>query len=95
MAKTPKNSEAASGSEGLNFEQALQKLESIVESMEGGDLSLESMMAKAEEGFRLAQSCQAKLTEAELKIQQLEQKAAGSLVSKPFKPEESGTESEI
>lgn len=95
MAKAPKNSEAAPGGEGLSFEQALQKLESIVESMEGGELSLESMMSRAEEGIKLAQSCQAKLTEAELKIQQLEQSAAGSMLLKPFKPEDPGTESEI
>ncbi len=66
------------------FEEALQKLESIVEGMESGDLPLESLLAKYEEGVRLAKVCQDKLTEAELKIQQLEKTAAGELKLKPL-----------
>jgi len=66
------------------FEEALQKLESIVEGMESGDLPLESLLAKYEEGVRLAKICQDKLAEAELKIQQLEKTAAGELKLKPL-----------
>jgi exodeoxyribonuclease VII small subunit len=69
---------------GLPFEEALKKLEAIVEAMEGDDLPLESLVAKYEEGMKLAQVCQAKLAEAELKIQQLEKTAAGELKLKPF-----------
>ena len=61
----------------LPFEEALQKLESIVDAMEGGDLPLESLLAKFEEGTRLIKSCQGKLEEAELKISKLEKNAAG------------------
>ncbi|MHB8521783.1 MAG: exodeoxyribonuclease VII small subunit [Limisphaerales bacterium] len=67
----------------LPFEEALKKLEAIVETMEGDDLPLESLLARFEEGTRLAKACQAKLAEAELKIQQLEQSAAGELTLKP------------
>lgn len=71
----------------LPFEEALKKLESIVEAMESEELALETLLAKYEEGARLARACQEKLAEAELKIQQLEQNAAGELKLKPLSPE--------
>jgi len=67
----------------LAFEDALKKLEGIVESMESDELRLESLLTRFEEGMRLAKICQTKLTEAELKIQQLETSAAGELTLKP------------
>ena len=66
------------------FEEALEKLEAIVETMEAGDLPLETLIARYEEGTRLANACQEKLAEAELKIQQLEKTAAGELKLKPL-----------
>jgi exodeoxyribonuclease VII small subunit len=68
----------------LPFEEALKKLETIVAAMEGEDLSLETLLAKYEEGTRLARTCQEKLAEAELKIQQLEKTAAGEMKLKPL-----------
>jgi exodeoxyribonuclease VII small subunit len=68
----------------LPFEDALKKLETIVVAMEGEDLSLETLLAKYEEGTRLARTCQEKLAEAELKIQQLEKTAAGEMKLKPL-----------
>ena len=68
----------------MPFEEALQKLESIVEGMESGDLPLESLLAKYEEGVKLAKVCQDKLAEAELKIQQLEKTAGGDFKLKPL-----------
>jgi len=67
----------------MPFEDAMQKLESIVDAMESGELPLESLMAKFEEGTRLSKICQAKLAQAELKIQQLEKNAAGELTLRP------------
>jgi exodeoxyribonuclease VII small subunit len=66
------------------FEEALQKLEAVVEAMETGDLPLETLIARYEEGTRLAKVCQEKLAEAELKIQQLEKNAAGEMKLKPL-----------
>ena len=66
----------------LPFEEALKKLESVVESMESDDLPLETLLARFEEGTQLARICQARLAEAELKIQQLEKNAAGELTLK-------------
>jgi exodeoxyribonuclease VII small subunit len=68
----------------LPFEEALKRLESIVESMEGQDLPLEVLLARYEEGARLTTLCQTKLNEAELKIQQLEKDAKGGLTAKPM-----------
>jgi exodeoxyribonuclease VII small subunit len=65
------------------FEEALKKLETIVTAMEAEDLPLETLLAKYEEGTRLARVCQEKLAEAELKIQQLEKTATGELKLKP------------
>jgi exodeoxyribonuclease VII small subunit len=73
-----------SGSDPVSFEDALKQLESIVEAMEAGELPLESLLVKFEEGTKLAQLCQARLADAELKIQQLERNAAGDPVLKPF-----------
>jgi exodeoxyribonuclease VII small subunit len=72
----------------LPFEEALQRLETIVESMEGQDLPLEALLARYEEGARLTALCQSKLAEAELKIQQLEKNAKGGLSLKPLTPPE-------
>ena len=66
------------------FEEALQKLEGVVEAMEADDLPLETLLAKYEEGAKLVKICQEKLAEAELKIQQLEKNAAGELKLKPI-----------
>jgi exodeoxyribonuclease VII small subunit len=68
----------------LPFEDALKKLEGVVEDMESGDLPLEMLLAKYEEGARLVKICHEKLAEAELKIQQLEKSASGEMKLKPF-----------
>ena len=72
----------------LPFEEALKKLEGVVEAMETDDLPLETLLAKYEEGTRLVKICQEKLAEAEVKIQQLEKNAAGDLKLKSFETEE-------
>ena len=74
--------------EALPFEEALKRLEAIVEAMESEELPLEKLLGKYEEGTQLARICQAKLAEAELKIQQLERNAAGELKLKPVSPED-------
>ena len=71
----------------LPFEEALKKLEGVVEAMESDDLPLESLLARYEEGAKLVKVCQAKLAEAELKIQQLEKSAAGEIKLKPVSPD--------
>jgi exodeoxyribonuclease VII small subunit len=85
MSRTAKADAAKAGS--LPFEAALERLEQVVEAMERDDLPLEELVAKYEEGMKLAQACQARLAEAELKIQQLEKSATGELQLKPVRVE--------
>ncbi len=53
------------------FEKALERLETIVREMEGGDLGLDRLMSHFEEGMRLVKLCTEKLNEVERKIEQL------------------------
>jgi exodeoxyribonuclease VII small subunit len=66
------------------FEEALKKLEGVVEAMESEDLPLEMLLSKYEEGSKLVKICQEKLADAENKIQQLEKNATGEMKLKPF-----------
>ncbi len=70
--------------EAISFEDAMQQLETIVDAMESGELPLETLMTKFEEGTRLAKICQSKLAQAETRIQQLEKNAAGELSLRPM-----------
>ena len=54
-----------------SFEDALTRLETIVESMESGDVPLAELLAKLEEGNAWLKTCDARLKEADLKIEQL------------------------
>lgn len=55
----------------VNFEEALEELEGLVEQMEDGDLSLEESLAAFEKGVRLARECQEALKQAEQRVQVL------------------------
>lgn len=52
-----------------DFESALAELETLVETMEAGDLSLEESLKQFERGISLTRGCQASLQEAEQKVQ--------------------------
>jgi len=86
MSKAVKAAEAQK-TENVPFEEALQRLETIVETMESEELPLETLLARFEEGTSLAKLCQAKLADAELKIQKLEKNSAGQAVLKPLSPD--------
>jgi len=88
VSSAAKNQGQSSSGKGasLPFEEALKKLESIVEAMESEQLPLEALLARYEEGTRLAKACQDKLSDAELKIQELEKNAAGELKLKAVAP---------
>ncbi len=66
----------------------MKRLEAIVEAMESGDLPLETLMEKFEEGTKLAKLCQGRLADAQLRIEQIERTAAGTLKMKPFEAED-------
>ncbi len=56
-----------------SFEQALAELETLVETMERGELSLDESLKSFERGVVLTRTCQQALTEAEQKIHILSQ----------------------
>ncbi len=66
------------------FEEAFQKLESIVKRLEDGNLSLEESLKAFEEGVRLSRFCSKKLDEAEKKVEILLKEGNGRLVPKAF-----------
>ena len=72
----------------MRFETALEKLEKIVEEMESGNLALDEILKKYEEGSGLAKFCAGKLTEAEKRIEILMKNKEGALVAQPFEEEE-------
>ncbi|TWX69860.1 exodeoxyribonuclease VII small subunit [Colwellia demingiae] len=55
--------------ENLSFEESLSELDTIVQSLEQGELSLEESMALFERGLNLSQLSQVKLQAAEQKVQ--------------------------
>ena len=57
-----------------DFETSLKELETLVEKMEQGDLSLEESLSHFERGVQLSRSCQQALKAAEQKVEILMKK---------------------
>lgn len=57
--------------ENLTFEEAMEKLEGIVDILEGGDVPLETAIAKYKEGMELAKICHQKLKNAEEQLTEI------------------------
>jgi len=70
-----------------DFESALRELESLVEKMEQGDLSLEDSLKHFERGVILSRTCQQALKTAEQKVEILMQKNAREEIT-PFDSED-------
>lgn len=66
------------------FEEQLKKLESIVEALEKGDLTLEDSIKLFEEGVGLSAACKKELDQAEGKVEILIKQRDGSYKSEPF-----------
>lgn len=76
----------------MKFEEALKKLEKIVEDLEGGTLSLDDSLEKYEEGIRLSKACSKKLEVARKKVEILLKSEDGSAELKPFDESEAEEE---
>lgn len=66
------------------FEEAMQRLEEIVQGLEGGDLSLGDSLKAFEEGMALSKFCSRELEEAEKKVMLLVKESGGKLSETPF-----------
>lgn len=61
----------------LNFEEAMTKLEKIVEELESGELSLEDSVKSFEKGIELSKLCKKKLENAENRVKKIVEKTGG------------------
>jgi exodeoxyribonuclease VII small subunit len=79
----PSRSSAANAADpalaALSFEDALAELERIVKGLEGGQQKLEEAIVAYERGTRLRQHCEAKLQQAETRVQAIVTAADGSV----------------
>ena len=80
VSEEPKNMEEP------RFEAALERLEAILEAMETGEVPLDELVGKYEEGVGLLKACHARLREAELKIEAVKRNKGG-LETESFEPE--------
>ncbi len=87
MAGRRKKMDASPNEEGmvesLSFENALEKLEGLVEKLEKGNLTLDESLETFEQGMKFARVCSQKLSKAESRIEQLVLEN-GELRAKPF-----------
>lgn len=79
MSKEPKKTEQQE----LSFEQAMDKLDSLVARLESGDVPLEQAIELYQEAMKLSQLCGQKLAQVERKIEMLVESDDG-LTTKPF-----------
>lgn len=70
----------------LTFEQAMVRLEAIVNRLESGDVPLETAIELYQEGMRLSRLCARKLEEVERRIEMLVEDEQG-LQRRPFHPD--------
>ena len=70
MAKVPRN---------IRFEDAMHKLESLVEQIESGQVGVEASISMCEEAISLQSHCQRILDQAEQRIKKIQFDAAGGL----------------
>jgi len=68
----------------IKFEEALKKLEKIVEDLEKGDLSLDEALKKYQEGIELSRLCSQRLESAKKKIDVLVKNKKGEFELKPL-----------
>jgi exodeoxyribonuclease VII small subunit len=70
----------------VSLETALERLDAIVREMEAGELPLEDLIARYEEGIGLSKLCREKLDGAEERIRIIARDAQGNPVLEDFDP---------
>jgi exodeoxyribonuclease VII small subunit len=69
----------------MSFEEALAELQSLVKSLEKGDSKLDDAINSYQRGVDLKRHCEAKLREAQLKVEKIVQSADGTIGTEPAK----------
>ena len=67
----------------LGFEEAMKRLDDLVEWMESGSAPLSELVDRYEEGSKLLKDCRKRLELAELKIKEVREKD-GHMVAEPM-----------
>ncbi|WP_054949517.1 exodeoxyribonuclease VII small subunit [Numidum massiliense] len=73
--------------EQLTFEEAIERLETVVHQLEDGEVPLEQAIELFQEGMTLSKQCSEKLDSVESRIEMLIEEN-GEWVKKPLAPEE-------
>jgi exodeoxyribonuclease VII small subunit len=68
----------------MSFEEALKELEDIVRNLEGGQGQLADAIAAYERGTALRRHCEARLAEAEARVESIVGAEKGTLSTRPF-----------
>ncbi len=68
----------------IKFEEAIKKLEKIVDDLEKGDLSLDDALKKYQDGMEMARLCNQRLENAKKKIDVLAKNKKGEFELKSF-----------
>ena len=74
----------------LTFEEAMQELEKLVDSLDKGDVSLDEAIAAYDRGSQLKDYCQKKLHDAKMKVETIQTSQNNDSIpekSSPFKPD--------
>ena len=77
---------------GATFEVMMERLQSLVGTLEGGNLSLEDSIKSFEEGVQLVKRCTEILDRAEQRIQKLTRDADGKPAAVPVDPDDDETD---
>ncbi len=75
----------------LKFEEAMRRLQEIVNAIESGETDLEDTILQTEEAMKLAARCKQILHTAEQRVRQIQLDASGKLETTPFEPEKPGS----
>ncbi len=70
--------------EKMSFEEALGELEAIVKNLESGQAKLEDSITSYERGIALKNHCEAKLKDAQAKIEKITVASDGSIRTEPL-----------
>ena len=64
----------------MTFEEAMNELENLVESLDKGDISLDQAIAAYDKGSQLKDHCQKKLNEAKMKVETIQSSDNGEVI---------------
>ena len=71
-----------------SFDEGLDHLESLVQQLEGGGLSLEDALRRFEEGIQLSKELQQQLADAHRRVEVLKQSLGGEYRAEPLQGED-------